>query len=108
MLVNVDSWGELSDAQRAAVETSCAAGVTRNLAKGEAIQGEAIRAFQEDGVATLSLPEPILRELQRVSEEILARQEGEDETFARVLASQRKFSAEYAEWKRLGFLPRDF
>ncbi len=108
LVVNRAAWDELAASQRAAVETTCTAGVIQNLAKGEAIQGRAIKSLREQGAITRMLPLPVLRELERISGEVLAEQEAKDVMFARVLASQRAFAAEYREWKRLGFLPRDF
>ncbi len=108
LVVNRESWNGLAESQRAALETSCTAGVAHSLAKGEALQGQAIRAFRAKGVETISLPEPVLRELERLSAEVLHEQSVADEDFARVLESQRVFSHDYKDWKRLGFLPRDF
>jgi TRAP-type mannitol/chloroaromatic compound transport system substrate-binding protein len=39
---------------------------------------------------------------------VLDEEAARDSLFAEVLASQRAFRAEYAHWKTLGFLPRDF
>jgi TRAP-type mannitol/chloroaromatic compound transport system substrate-binding protein len=108
LVVNLASWERLAASQQAAVETSCMAAVVNSLAKGEALQGKAIERFQANGVKTLSLPEPILRELARITERVLERQRKKSPEFARVLDSQRAFSKNYAIWKRLGFLPRDF
>ena len=108
LAVNPAAWSALSDAQRALVETSCTAGVTRNLARGESLQGRALQTFRESGVSVSRLPEEILRELQRMSNIVLDEEARRDSGFHRVLASQRSFSAEYQSWKSLGFLPRDF
>jgi TRAP-type mannitol/chloroaromatic compound transport system substrate-binding protein len=108
LAVNPAAWSALSDAQRALVETSCTAGVTRNLARGESLQGRALQDFRESGVSVSRLPEEILRELQRMSNIVLDEEARRDSGFRRVLASQRSFSAEYQSWKSLGFLPRDF
>lgn len=51
---------------------------------------------------------PLLRELSRVTERVLERQREKSPDFSRVLDSQKAFSESYANWKRLGFLPRDF
>lgn len=51
---------------------------------------------------------PLLRELSRVTERVLERQREKNPDFSRVLDSQKAFSESYANWKRLGFLPRDF
>ncbi len=90
------------------IETACTAGVTRNLAHGEAIQGEALRKSRERGVHVKSLPDDVLHELARVTSEVLSEQAQSDADFRRVLDSQRAFSADYQGWKRVGYLPRDF
>jgi TRAP-type mannitol/chloroaromatic compound transport system substrate-binding protein len=108
LTVNPKAWAELSPRQQAVLETTCTAGITRNLAHGEAIQGGALRVFRERGVHVSSLPDDVLHELARVSDEVLEEQAAINTDFHRVLESQRAFSADYQDWKRIGFLPRDF
>ena len=86
----------------------CTAAVTRNLAQAEALQGEVIQGFAEIGVSAEILPEALLRELNRVSDQILEDEAAKDADFAEILASQRAFREQYAEWKRRAYLPRDF
>jgi TRAP-type mannitol/chloroaromatic compound transport system substrate-binding protein len=50
----------------------------------------------------------ILRELQRISVQVLDEEAGKDPDFREILKSQRDFTAMYAHWKRLAYLPRDF
>jgi len=59
-------------------------------------------------VVVSSLPEEVLRELERVTDLVLEEEAQRDAGFRRVLASQRSFSAGYQSWKSLGFLPRNF
>jgi TRAP-type mannitol/chloroaromatic compound transport system substrate-binding protein len=108
LTVNPEVWAELSSTQQAVVETACTAGVTRNLAHGEAIQGAVLVASREKGTQVESLPDDVLQELQRVTNEVLEEQAENNADFRRVLDSQRAFSAEYREWKTVGYLPRDF
>ncbi|MCP5041282.1 MAG: TRAP transporter substrate-binding protein [bacterium] len=108
LVVNRERWEGLAPSQQAVLETSCTAGVVNSLAKGEALQGDVLEGFQQKGVHTRTLPEPLLRELERTTAIILERQSAKSAMFAKVLASQRAFSERYATWKRLGFLPRDF
>ncbi|MBW2387793.1 MAG: TRAP transporter substrate-binding protein [Deltaproteobacteria bacterium] len=108
LVVNSASWEALAESQQAALDTSCTAAVVNSLAKGEALQGAVIEEFRAKGVKVRSLPEPLLRELSRVTERVLERQRAKSPEFSRVLDSQQAFSARYANWKRLGFLPRDF
>lgn len=108
LVVNLQRWNALSETDRRLLDTACTAGVTRNLAHGEAIQGAVIQQFQSRGVFTQQLPEDLLRTLRDVSEEVLEEEAAADPEFARILASQREFREVYAEWKRLAYLPRDF
>ncbi len=108
LVVNLNRWNALPETDRRLLETACTAGVTRNLAHGEAIQGAVIENFQRRGVFTEQLPEDLLRRLRDVSEEVLEEEAAANAEFARILQSQREFRESYAIWKRLAYLPRDF
>ncbi|MCC5887498.1 MAG: TRAP transporter substrate-binding protein [Gammaproteobacteria bacterium] len=108
LVVNLNRWNALPETDRRLLETACTAGVTRNLAHGEAIQGAVIENFQRRGVFTEQLPEDLLRRLRDVSEEVLEEEAAANAEFARILQSQREFRESYAVWKRLAYLPRDF
>ena len=51
------------------------------------------------------LPEALLRELNRISDQILEEEAAKDADFAEILASQLAFREQYAEWKRRAYLP---
>ncbi|MEE4299132.1 MAG: TRAP transporter substrate-binding protein [Pseudomonadales bacterium] len=108
LMVGLDTWRALSPATRATIENACTAGVTRNLARSEALQGPVIEAFPDAGVSAGRLPAPLLEELRAVTLEVLEEEAAGDAEFAEILASQQAFSASYAAWKRLAYLPRDF
>lgn len=108
LVVNLNRWKALPETDRRLLETACTAGVTRNLAHGEAIQGAVIQNFQRRGVTTRQLPEELLRQLRDVAEEVLEEEAATNAEFARILQSQREFRETYAVWKRLAYLPRDF
>lgn len=108
LVVNKDVWAGLSDSTRAIIDMACTAGVTRNLAKGEAIQGAVLATYPAKGVTARSLPENVLRELQKANDEVLTEEAAKDAHFRRVYEAQKKFVAEYRPWKSLGYLPRDF
>ena len=90
------------------IDTACTAGVTRNLAKAEALQGGVLAGFPDKGVTAVRLPLPILRELERVTAQVMAEEAAGDEDFRAIHASQREFRDQYALWKRFAYLPRDF
>jgi TRAP-type mannitol/chloroaromatic compound transport system substrate-binding protein len=108
LLVNLDVWKGLSSTDQAILETACTAGVARNLARAEALQGAVIAGFDAKGVTARTLPMPLLRELAAVTEIVLQQEAERDEDFRVILASQTAFRREYAAWKRLAYLPRDF
>lgn len=108
LAVNLESWDALPRSDQALLETACTAGVTRNLAKSEATQGAIIAGFPAVGVSARTLPDDVLRELERITNEVLDSEAARDPHFSRILASQREFRAEYAHWKARAYLPRDF
>ncbi len=108
LLVNLDEWKSLDDQSRALINLACQAGVTDSLAKSEHNQGPVMAGFPEKGVTPRKLPEPILRELLKVTNEVLAEEAAKDEMFAKILQSQKQFRDQYEVWKEYGYLPRDF
>jgi TRAP-type mannitol/chloroaromatic compound transport system substrate-binding protein len=108
LIVNLDTWNGLSAPDQAMLRLACQAGVLNNLADSEGLQGEVIQGFPDIGVTAQTLPEEVLRELQAVTETVLAEQAAADADFARVYESQQAFSENYRHWKQLGYLPRDF
>ena len=108
MAVNIDEWRTLTAAQQAVIDTACTGGVTRNLANSEAKQGPILAGFPGKGVTPIVLPEPILRQLNQVADEVMAEEAANDEDFRIIHESQLAFRAQYARWKRFAYLPRDF
>lgn len=108
MVINLETWKNLSLTRQAQFEAGCMAGVTYTLAEAEATQGQIIAGFPELGVAARSLPDDVLRELERITTEVMDEEAAKDPDFFTILSAQRKFSAQYAHWKRLAFLPRTF
>ena len=78
------------------------------LAKAEALQGPVIEGFKTKGVDARQLPIPILRELNRIADDVMAEEALRDSDFRVIRDSQIKFRESYAVWKRLAYLPRDF
>ncbi|MGI9325177.1 MAG: TRAP transporter substrate-binding protein [Pseudomonadales bacterium] len=107
-VVNLELWRSLTPAQQATMEMACTAGVTRNLARSEALQGAVIAGFPAHGVSAQSLPESILRELEVVATEVLDEEAAKDPMFAKILSAQRQFRKDYQHWKQRAYLPRNF
>jgi len=105
LLVNDDRWRQLSDPQRAMLETVCTAATSRALAQSEYKEGKTLEAFRKEGVDIRTIPVSVLKQLKSVTEDILAREADQDADFKRVYASQRAFQKQYDSWERLGYLP---
>ena len=108
LTINMGVWHALTVQEQSILETACTAGVTRNLAKAEAVQGPIIARFAEKGVTATYLPESVLRELNRLSDQVMAEEAANDADFKRIYESQQAFRADYEHWKQFAYLPRDF
>lgn len=108
LVVNKPVWESLSSADQELINTTCTAGVIRNLSRGEAIQGAVMQGFAEKGVTTVKFPDAILQELRTVTQQVLAEEAAADEDFERIWLSQKRFQAQYQHWKRNAYLRRDF
>lgn len=108
LVVNLEIWNDLPEADRALMDMACTAGVIRNLAHGEAIQGAVIAGFPKKGVTPAKFSIKMLRELQAVTESVLQEEADNDEDFLRIWESQKRFSKTYRIWKNFAYLPRDF
>ena len=108
LIINKQVWDGLQPSSRALFDTACTAGVLRNLSKGEAIQGEVIRGFEAKGVTAQKVPPAMLKELKKISADVMAEQSARDDDFKRVYDSQEAFAKSYQIWKGLAYLPRDF
>lgn len=101
LVVHLPTWQALPEATRALIELACEAGVQRNLALAEASQGRVLADFAARGIETRRLPNELLAAIEEATREVLAEQAEADDDFARILAAQRRFRAEYARWRDL-------
>jgi len=108
LVINKEIWDGLSDKNKGLIDVACTAGLTRNLSRGEALQGSVMAGFPEKGVTARKLPDELLQELKKITEEVLAEEAAKDKWFKEILESQNKFRAEYKNWKGMAYLPRDF
>ena len=108
LLINEGAWNKLEKSQQELVNTACMAATMRGISEGEAAQGKIIANFKNLGVKARKLPLNVLRKLKTITDEVLEEIAAKDADFKMVLENQKAFSADYAHWKSLGYLPRDF
>jgi len=105
LIVNMDTWNKLSDQQRAIIETACEAQVLKTMAEGEAVQLAPLAKMQkENGVIVHEWPPEILAAFKKAWDEVAAEKSASNADFKRAWESIQKFRANYAEWKRIGYL----
>jgi TRAP-type mannitol/chloroaromatic compound transport system substrate-binding protein len=103
LVVHKPTWDALSAATRETIELACGDGVQRNFAKAEAAQGAVLRRFEAEGVTTQTLSPALLAALEGAVEQVLDEAARGDADFARILAHQRAFHADYVRWQRLAY-----
>ena len=108
LLVNKDVWDKLEPQSRALIEMGCESATLKGFAESEWAQPTALREYEKQGVKAQVLPEEVLRELERVTNEVLDEIAAKDEMFNRVLSSQRDFMKHHSIWHGKGYLPRDY
>ena len=103
LVVGSKAWSTLDLPLRAAIEVTCTAGIAKNLGHAEAMQGAVIESFKDKAVETRHLPQSVLDVLRSETQSLLDERAAKDPLFARVLASQRRFSESYSRWQRLAY-----
>ena len=105
MLINNEEWSDLSDDQKALVETTCTAATMMGLAEGEYKNGAVLAQLQEKGIQTDLIPMPVLEELKKVWQEVAQEEASKDADFKRVYESQQEFLETYTIWEKRAYLP---
>lgn len=108
LYVNINAWNQLDATTQALIETTCTAGVTMAIAKAEALQGDVLQRFEEQGVTLHQFSDDMLNTFYQASKEVLAEEAAKDEMFRRTYESMIEFQRKNATWHNIGFLPRDF
>ncbi|HDZ37682.1 MAG TPA: TRAP transporter substrate-binding protein [Marinobacter sp.] len=107
MLINKDAWEKTTKAQKALVVASCTAATTMALAEGEYKNGKVLAGFQEKGVHADQIPIDVLKELKKVTGEVLEEEASKDADFKRVYESQNEFMKSYKVWDTRAYVPAD-
>jgi TRAP-type mannitol/chloroaromatic compound transport system substrate-binding protein len=108
LYVNLGVWQDLSEDTQAMIEMACMAGNAYAIAKAEALQGEVLARFEEQGVNLRTYDDDTLKAFYETTTQVMERISSENELFGRVYASMMEFQKEHAAWKEYGYLPRDW
>jgi TRAP-type mannitol/chloroaromatic compound transport system substrate-binding protein len=108
LLVNQETWDDLSDLSRALIETGCRSATLFGFSESEWENPQALAEFEAEGVNAQTLSPEILAELEEVTMRVLEEMSSEDELFNRVLESQREWMQVHGNWHAKGYLPRSY
>ena len=102
--MNKDKWEALTDAQRTAIEVSCADADLYAMGVAAGAQGEALEEFRANGVNVQRFPDSVLDALRKAADEVYAEESAKNAMFKRVIDSYRAYAASYNEYQALSDL----
>ncbi|WP_420336400.1 TRAP transporter substrate-binding protein [Roseibium sp.] len=102
--MNKDKWDGLTDAQRTAIEVSCADANLYAMGVAAGAQSPILEEFRANGVEVKRFPNSVMDALRAAADEVYAEKSAEDEMFKKVIDSYRTYSASYNEYQNLSDL----
>lgn len=108
LIINMNRWNELTEQDRLIVRIACQASMVRNMAKGETLNSAPMAQFKQEGVTLHYWSDEILKELYRLSNEVMAEEAAADPDFARAWESLRGYRERNTDWVRMSRLPPGF
>jgi TRAP-type mannitol/chloroaromatic compound transport system substrate-binding protein len=104
LLMNLGKWEALSDQHQAMIEIACGDSLQWSFVRSEAVQHEALRELEAQGVTLHRWPDEVLEELEAKWLEVVEEESAKDPLFARIWESYSTFRNEYAIWRDHGYL----
>ncbi|MGB0846153.1 MAG: TRAP transporter substrate-binding protein [Thiolinea sp.] len=107
LIINGDTWKEMSAVQQNQVELACKAGILDAYAMGEAIQFPVMMEnIEKNGVENRVWSDDMLATFKSKWEEIVGEESAKDAHFKKVWDNLSEFRAGYAHWGSAGYLPQ--
>jgi TRAP-type mannitol/chloroaromatic compound transport system substrate-binding protein len=106
LIISKAKWAELSDTQKAQIETACDATMLRQFVEGEAIQGKAMADIKAKGVTLHYWSDDMIELFRKTWDEVAKEQSEKSPEFKKGFESYAKFRAEYKIWKDHGYLKK--
>lgn len=109
LLINRDTWEQMSPSQQATIETVCRASIVNSLAEGEALQHQFLKKYRDQHQVELREWDPkMLQTFKDKWQEVIAEERRRDPFFSEVWDNLAAFRKDYALWKTKAFLPLDY
>lgn len=106
LLINKDTWNDMSKSHQSMLETTCMASMTNSVALGEAIQFPVMEKAKESGVEIRYWNDEMLTAFRDTWEEVVAEEQAKDPFFKKVWEDMSEFRKGYQLWEENAFLPR--
>ncbi len=101
LIVNLDKWRDLDDAEKAQIEAVCGDNIRQGVAESEASQFAALKELYAADVRLRRWPPSVQEALEQSWEDVVNEQAGTDTDFRVVWRSLKNFRTEYAIWSEL-------
>jgi TRAP-type mannitol/chloroaromatic compound transport system substrate-binding protein len=100
--INKQLWESFDTSERQVVEDAAAAEYTRALAEFNANNARSLRELREQGtVKILDFSDPVLKELYRLSQDVVAEAGAHDELSKKIHASYQQFVPAIIDWSNI-------
>ena len=106
IMINLDRWNALSDAQQAQLEMVCGDNIRQAIALGESMQPDALAMHKSKGVQVHRWSPEILKTLEETWRNVAADLSAKDATFKETYESLTNWQEKYQVWLDLGYLDR--
>ena len=100
-LVNAEAWASLPEDLQAIISTACQAVSTDMLAEFAARNATSLQQVLESDVEVLPFPDPVLKRLKDITQEVLADMVARDPASAKIWASQSEFMEISDRWQQI-------
>ncbi len=104
LLINLDSWNRLDDAQREMLNLACDRALVAQFADGEAGQYEIMKQNEADGVTIKMWPPEMIEAFRGAWETVLAEEIAQNPDSARIWESLAAFRENYQVWGERAYL----
>ncbi|MCF8026184.1 MAG: TRAP transporter substrate-binding protein [Desulfobacteraceae bacterium] len=104
LLINKSKWDSLTDHQRAMIEAAARVSTVHSLARGAALQADAVAYFEEQGVEFRRYPDEVLQALKDQLPKVMKAESEKNQDFALVWDSASKFMDKYEAYEQLNRL----
>jgi len=106
LIINKDVWNGFTPHEQDIIWAACRANIARVLGSAAEPQVDALAEFEASGVEVRRLPDEVLAELYRVSQEVLAEHAAKDPLFKEAFESLSAYMPKLETWYTLQSVPR--